>query len=1159
MAQLPPILQQETELPSEFQPIFKKPSAPPEEVGYVQTYIDQFIMNPMAQMAASHQDYLRPRTTAPQYDDLNAMNVRGRAALALTNEPIPDDPSFDLESWLRQDPNRIRYAHVFQDVYSEAAATNVWNHLKDAVERRDRLARSEHWTAKLLGGLSTPDVALPIGGIKTGVGFVNGVLRGAAVGLPYTAANEAISLKYDPTATIDDAKQHILYGTALMGLMGGGFGAVGRTKSAAELSRSMIDEGRRIVGETADGLDEPLTRSVAQTEGIGFSPYIARPTGDIPTGFASAGGFERIASRQSGWARVANSGVRAYEDLANRFFGDGGVMFERNRQGIATEPSAFLAGEAWMAKAGDAILDIKNLHANYLTDGLESINIAGLNVRSSLASIGDKVRKVTNRPRMDGKLRTDEFEKEVFDTYINAQITGLIDHPIPQIKEAALRIQKFFKEFFDEGIKTNYFKGPEHLKYLDRIKNEYDSIEGEIANLIDIERTSVQDAILNRLQTYRDSLKKELYLPLRKEKLILKIKEKNDKIADFKKDPRGMTKAQLEFEQKLIKEKDGLLNSLKKIDDEINDFANRKPLQFYFPHRWDRGAVVRNEEKLREILTKHFENSARSLGYILNDEAIAARVSSTIDNILGRVDDEAEEIIPATLSGDGRAFFTRARKLDIPTPLITDFIDTDLLGVMREYARKAGLGLEYTRAFDTPTGELAINRASIQAAREGKPLSEISKHEDDIRTVRDILLSRNSSYETIGTREASILRSFFTLTSMGKAIFSNLAEIARVPWVLGIQETMGYALNALGNKDLIRGMNAELRANTVSKFEVTLGMVQRHLIENGPDTFGSISKYNRAVSKVEKPLAYFASVPYHIANGVAIFTYFIKNYTGLVASEILAKRIFAVAEGTATKKDLEFLASYSIGREDAIQIAKQPFQRDRGLIYTNSTQWTDRNSIVKFFSAVDSIQKRVITTPTAADKPNVMMGVLGSGATKVESQMLALPFQLKAWSFAANNKILLSALQGRDANVMAGALGMFGMAYMMNMIKIPDYAWNKMTETEKLLMAFESSGIAAFYGDLNFMAETASQDTIGIRPMLGMKPKFGQGADAYDVAGEFTGPAISKMIDIYKAFNGGVPRDKARVTVNSIPLNNLFWIPESFRAMARKRLEEAYR
>jgi hypothetical protein len=393
---------------------------------------------------------------------------------------------------------------------------------------------------------------------------------------------------------------------------------------------------------------------------------------------------------------------------------------------------------------------------------------------------------------------------------------------------------------------------------------------------------------------------------------------------------------------------------------------------------------------------------------------------------------------------------------------------------------------------------------------------------------------------------------------MGKAIFANMAEVARPLWVLGVKENFGYALRALGNNDVVASMNSELRQNTSGYWELALGMTHRRFIESGPDSFGSMSRYGRALDSVERPLSYFASAPYYLLNGVGVMTHFLKNYTGLIASEMIARRAIAVASGKATSKELEFLASYGIGREDAIKIASMPINRDRGLILANTNEWTDKDAVRKFFGAVEGIQRRTINTPSAADKPTIMMGILGKGADRKESIMMALPFQLKAWSFGANNKIVLSALQGRDASVMAGALGMFGLAYMANYIRTPTGVWNRQDFDEKLLTAFETSGIAALYGDLNFMAEQASQNTIGIRPMTGMKPKFGQEADVYDAAGEVAGPAISKMLDIYKAFNNGTPRDKARVTVNAIPLNNLFWIPESFRAMSRKTLEEVY-
>ena len=1064
----------------------------PEPQGFFKNVYDAAGLNWFSQAVETQRDFLRPATNPRYIPHVGTKNQM---------EPIPNDPSFNLEDYLRSDPQKIRWAHKFENVYSKAAADNVWSHIQDNLSAEERLNNSEAFVSRMIGEMATPDMLIPYGGgLRRGVGFIEGIIRGAAGGLPVLAANEALKLKYNPTATLDQAKEDMLYGTAMLGLLGGGVGML-RAKSATALGKNMAAEARRIVGNTTEaGIDEPIMRSLSQTEGNSFRPYIARETGDTPTGFASAFGVEKIAAQQSGWARVANSGVRAYEDIANRFFGDNGVLFARNRNGIATEPSAFLASEGWLANAGDAILDIKNLHANYLTDGMASSEIAGLNVRSSMASLSDKVRKVTGRQRMDGKLRADEFEQAVFETYIDAQKTGLIDHPIKQVKEAALRLQKFFKDFADEGYKVGYFRsGPNELFRL-RMTGELDAITREIEQLT---KTGGKPALLDRLVAHQKALQKEL-----------------------------------------------------KINENLPLGA---PIPFYFPHRWNVGKVIRNEDRLREILTNHFTTTARDLGYSGIDDAIKARVNSAIDNITKRnnLADDGEKALPK-LSGDGRAFFTRSRQIDIPTAQIRDFIETDLVGTMREYARKAGLGIEYTRAFDTPMGELAINRASIQAAREGKTLEQIANIEGDIRNVRDAVMGRVHSPEQMGAKEASILRSWFTLTSMGKAIFANMAEAVRPMWVLGVKENFGYVLKALGNNDVVSGMTNELRKNTSGYWELALGMTHRRFIDSGPDTFGGMSMYGRALDAVERPLSFFAGAPYYLLNGVGVVTHFMKNYTGLVASEMIGRRCLDVASGKATAKDLEFLASYGIGRAEAERIAAMPIQKDKGLLYANTAEWTDRNAVTTFFNAVEAIQRRTITTPSAADKPSIMMGMIGSGATRRESVMMSLPFQLKAWSFAANNKIVTSALQGRDASVMAGALGMFGIAYMANAIKTPSNVWQKQGIDERLLSAFEASGISALYGDLNFMAETASQNTIGIRPIAGMKPKFGKEADGYDAIGEVAGPSFAKVIDIYKAFNGGTPRDKARVLVNSVPLNNMFWIPNSFRTMARKSLEETF-
>jgi hypothetical protein len=72
-----------------------------------------------------------------------------------------------------------------------------------------------------------------------------------------------------------------------------------------------------------------------------------------------------------------------------------------------------------------------------------------------------------------------------------------------------------------------------------------------------------------------------------------------------------------------------------------------------------------------------------------------------------------------------------------------------------------------------------------------------------------------------------------------------------------------------------------------------------------------------------------------------------------------------------------------------------------------------------------------------------------------------------------------------------------------------------------------------------------------------MKPKFGQMSDDYTTAGELLGPGPSKMIDLYKAFSSpsATSRDKSRAIVNSIPFNNMVWIPRTWRTMAMQAIE----
>jgi hypothetical protein len=215
-------------------------------------------------------------------------------------------------------------------------------------------------------------------------------------------------------------------------------------RDVSGLSKDLIDEGRRLAGEPPPGHirknandESPVVLHSVPHDATGsYRPYEAVSTGDTPTGFAKAYGFEKIAAEQSAFARLANSGYRAFEDLANRLAGDYGVRFARAERFEAPEPSAALAAGKWQAMAGDAASRIRNAHARYLTGGSESIEVAGLNVRSTLAGVGDTFRGLFNRERGDGKMTFQQFKEEVF----KAHRADKIEHSIPEVEEAAKAI-----------------------------------------------------------------------------------------------------------------------------------------------------------------------------------------------------------------------------------------------------------------------------------------------------------------------------------------------------------------------------------------------------------------------------------------------------------------------------------------------------------------------------------------------------------------------------------------------------------------------------------------------------------------------------------------------------------------------------------------------
>jgi len=1065
------------------------------------------------------------------------------------------DPSFNLGQYLDENPDRKPYAHIFADAENATYADSRWERFKANEAADKRINDSEaFWSRMATEALTDPINLVPGLSMRRGVGIIEGVIRGGGSALPSIAVDQLIKVKYDPNFTLDDAKHEMIYGTLLFGALGGAIGMLRPNRGVEVLAKNMATEARRLTGDTIDPAkpvdplkpDSSVTilHSTPHDANGSYRPFEVKETGDTPTGYASAYGLEKIAAQQSPFARLVNSGYRVMEDLANRLAGDYGTMFKRNQIGEATEPSAYLASEGWRVMAGDVIAELRRIHAAYLTEGLQSAEVAGINIRSTMAGIADTGRKAFGMARPDGKMRFDQFLDEVF----KAHKADSLSHNNKYVLEAAKAVRPFFDDILGAQLRSGYIRNAE---WASRSK----------ATLI-AERVRVLEEV-RILEKNQSPTANESALIQHQRDHIKKLDEELNRLDELL----GKTEnAPLTVGEKMdvgVTGVAGIERPKMPVPSNENFSKFTGPEKFYLPRIFIPEQVAAKEAELRKMMTDWYLNPENNPNGVPMPEKIKERVDAEINAMMQQT--VTGERAPE--GGLGRAFFTRQRTNEIPNEMYAALgvIDTDIAHVIQMYAHRAGIGIEYTRAFGSPDGELALSRALAQVARESKGktaeqiLNEMQNLRDEFANLRDGMLGTAfNNPDAIGKREASIMKAWFALTSMGRAIFSSLGETVRPMWVLGVKENFSFALNALGNTDVIKKGIAEQRTMAADFFELAMGLTHRRQMEGGVDAGFSLNKYNQALDQIERPLSFLSRAPLYVMNGVGILTHIQKAYTGLVASHILIRNIKNVAEGIHTPKELEFLASYGISADDAKLMAKMPIETDRGINFANTANWSDRDLARKFYDSVTGIQRRVINTAGPADKPAIMMGILGKGADRKDAALLSVPFQLRTWSMAATNKILLSGLQGRDASFMSGALMMIGASYLMMDLKTPDKVWKDMGMDERILSALEHSGVFGWYGDMNHTLEQLTQDKFGIRPAMGMKPKFGQMSDEYTTAGELLGPAPTKMMDLYKAFTSpsSTSRDRSRAIVNSIPFNNMFWIPQTWRKMAMQGVEQ---
>jgi hypothetical protein len=550
----------------------------------------------------------------------------------------------------------------------------------------------------------------------------------------------------------------------------------------------------------------------------------------------------------------------------------------------------------------------------------------------------------------------------------------------------------------------------------------------------------------------------------------------------------------------------------------------------------DAGVRSNDDDRLlRELLNI---GTARNL----EDMAVQAR-SATMD---------------AELGDFARPGHARERKMQVPTALIADLLDRDIMAVGLNYTRNMAAAIEMGRKFGDPSMLGRLERLALDTAREvhaGR--AALDERDATLRATRDLrdkVLGHFGMPEdpsAWSVRGAQFLQHFAIVTQMGGALLSNVMDTGRIIMAQGVRRTLGAGLDELARNPIWKGAADEaLKAGAAVELStLQVNRAAADVRDVGADRLWVERAMGQAVPAM------------FVLNLVAPWTQMMQRVAGGMIQSDMIELSRAVATGRASAADRTRLALLGVDEREAAKI-HEAWQAAGGqshgrLLLANTDEWADVDLRNRFRARLVTAIDQAVTKPGAADLPNFM--------SAPAARMLLL-YRGFAMSFA--QRAIMAGIQQRDGLVLSGALATIAIAYMTapsSPVPQSFVNWDRIegddtkrareqhiVDTGRLYNAIERSGMLSLFGDLNRMVEVSSGNAFGIRPLLGMQPPaYARDPNWGQRVGEIGGPAISPWAQALWAFTSEDAKGSqvAGAMRRLLPFNNLIWWDSMFRAL----------
>ena len=654
----------------------------------------------------------------------------------------------------------------------------------------------------------------------------------------------------------------------------------------------------------------------------------------------------------------------------------------------------------------------------------------------------------SKQKQSEGWLNQDQFSKEVTIARLNS-----FDHAIPEVAEAARHTQKkVYEPLFAlaNELKIREIPVQSELNFWNQqLKNLRKKKEGsvtfkskygdpdEIYSLTRIESTI--DKLTQRLKNIQEGGGVKDYIN------IVYIKNAIDKNKDHF---RGIIERF--YTRKGVPINKAQLNEL------VEDLSNHFP--FIKPRKGDYEANQRyvfkdpryaRANRSRELnLDKQAQIELIDAGMIMSDIFALQKIY-------------ARQMIPDILL---------TRKYGDPNGLGYRFIDDGemagfspgLMSVANEYNMKMAMGKK-------------VNRANLLKERD-QILGDLEAGIELIKGTYG-LPANPHAWTSVAMRTMKHYNALTMLTGFMAAI----PDIARITMTSGVKRGFRTQFEMFGDF-LNDGKLFKMGKKEAQSFGEAVDMVtgqRAMLFADVGDMFGLANKFEGGMGKV-------SAMNFMYVNLMSRWTEMAKSMASVTIGSRILEDSIAWGKGGLSDKWKTALSSSGIDKDMARRIANQFNEhgtKTKSNFMANTSQWSDKQAVDAFGAALNKDINITIVTPGLGDTPKWMSKELGSTIA-----------QFKKFAMSATQRMLMRGMQERDLDFLFGSMMLMGSGMLIDGI-YHKYRFNrdysKLSLTQKLLNAFDRSGLAGIYTDVNKAIETLTDNRFGIAPALGEKKPYG--------------------------------------------------------------------